>query len=122
MINWRIYLTGGLLAAAAAGSMYVAHLQTEARTAKKAAADAEAQVTVSEGTAQAVDRLVIQERTITKEVENVVREITALPTGEALVPDDVAAAWASGIDGLRLNATDAQSDSAGKSEGLPENK
>ena len=122
MINWRIYLVGGLLAAAATGSMYIAHLQTQKVKAEKAASDAEAQVIVSEGTAQAVDRLVIQERTITKEVENVVREIDELPTGEALVPDDVAAAWADGIDGLRLNATDAQSDSAGKSEGLPENK
>lgn len=101
MTNWRIYLTGGLLAAVAAVSMYVAHLQTEARTAKKAAADAQAQVTVSEGTAQAVDRLVIQERTITHEVQNVVREIDALPTGEAFVPEDVADAWATGIDGLR---------------------
>ena len=101
MTNWRIYLLGGLLAAMFALSFYIAHLQTEMTKAKKAATDAAAQVTVSEGTAQAVDRLVIQERTITREVQNVVREIDALPTGEALVPEDVADAWATGIDGLR---------------------
>ena len=100
-MNWRVYLVGGLLAAAATGSLYIAHLQTQKAKAEKAAADAQAQVTVSEGTAQAVDRLVIQERTITHEVQNVVREIDALPTGEALVPEDVADAWATGIDGLR---------------------
>ena len=104
MINWRAYLLGGLLAAMFALSMYIAHLQTEMTKAKKAATDARAQAVVSEGTAQAVDRLVIQERTITHEVQNVVREIDALPTGEALVPEDVADAWGSGIDGLR-NAT-----------------
>jgi hypothetical protein len=76
------------------------------------------QVTVTEGTAQAVDRLVIQERTITQEVQNVVREIDALPTGEALVPDDVAAAWANGLDGLRDNATPPRGDGAGKPEEL----
>ena len=100
-MNWRVYLLGGLLGAMFALSMYIAHLQTEMAKAKKAATDARAQVTVSEGTAQAVDRLVIQERTITQEVQNVVREIDALPTGEALVPEDVADAWATGIDGLR---------------------
>ena len=100
-MNWRVYLLGGLLAAMFALSMYIAHLQTEMAKAKKAANDAAAQVTVTEGTAQAVDRLVIQERTITQEVQNVVREIDALPTGEALVPEDVADAWGSGIDGLR---------------------
>ena len=104
-MNWRIYLTGGILAAVAAVSLYIAHLQTEARTAKKAATDAQAQVTVSEGTAQAIDRLVIQERTITQEVTNVIRQIDALPTGEALVPEDVADAWSSGIDGLRNTTT-----------------
>jgi hypothetical protein len=101
MINWRIYLVGGLLAALATGSMYIAHLQTEMAKAKREIESIKGQVTVTEGTAQAVDRLVIQERTITQEVQNVVREIDALPTGEALVPDDVAAAWATGIDGLR---------------------
>jgi len=101
MINWRIYLVGGLLAAAAAGSMYVAYLKTEMTKAKREIESIKGQVTVSEGTAQAVDRLVIQERTITHEVQNAVREIDALPTGEALVPEDVADAWASGIDGLR---------------------
>lgn len=101
MTNWRIYLAGGLLAAMFGLSVYITHLQTEARKAKKAATDAGAQVSISKGTAQAIDRLVIQERTITHEVQNVVREIDALPTGEALVPEDVADAWGSGIDGLR---------------------
>jgi hypothetical protein len=74
---------------------------------------------VSEGTAQAVDRLVIEERNITHEVQNVVREIDALPTGEALVPDDVAAAWGSGIDGLRNDTAKPDGDGAGEPEGLP---
>ena len=100
-MNWRVYLVGFMLASACAASMYIAHLQTKLRAAKKAATDAAAQVTVSEGTTQAVDRLVIKERTITQEVQNVAREIDALPTGEALVPEDVADAWADGIDGLR---------------------
>ena len=104
MTNWRIYLVGFLLASACAASMYIAHLQTKLREAKKAATDAAAQVTVGEGTAQAIDRLVVKERTITQEVQNVVREIEALPTGEALVPEDVADAWADGIDGLRNTA------------------
>lgn len=109
-MNWRVYLVGAILAAAAMGSMYIAHLQTQKVKAEKAASDAQAQVTVSEGTAQAVDRLVIQERTITHEVQNVVREIDALPTGEALVPDDVAAAWATGIDGLRNTTSQLEGD------------
>ena len=100
MINWRIYLVGGLLAAAATGSMYIAHLQTEARLAKKAATDAQAQTVVSEGTAQAINRVTIKERTITNEVHNVVREIDALPSGEALVPADVVDSWADGVDRL----------------------
>jgi hypothetical protein len=119
MINWRIYLLGGLLAAMFGLSMYIAHLQTKARTAEKAAETAKAQTMVSEGTAQAVDRLVIEERTITEEVQNVVREIDALPTGEALVPDDVAAAWGSGIDGLRDDAAKPDGDDSRKPEGLP---
>ncbi len=119
MTNWRIYLIGGLLAAMWAGSMYVAHLQTKVRNAEKAKTDAEAQVIITEGTAQAVDRLVIEERTITQEVQNVVREIDALPTGEALVPDDVAAAWADGIDRLRNDTAKPDSDNSRKPEGLP---
>jgi len=100
VINWRMYLLGGLLAAMFALSMYVAHLQTEMVKAKKAATDAQAQTVVSEGTAQAVDRMVIRERTITQEVQNVVREIDQLPTGDALVPDDVSRIWADGVDRL----------------------
>jgi hypothetical protein len=119
MTNLRAYLIGGSLLVMAAGAGYIAHLQTETRKAQKAKADAEAQVTVTEGTAQAVDRLVIQERTITHEVQNVVREIDALPTGEALVPDDVAAAWGAGIDGLRHDATKPDGDDSRELEGLP---
>ena len=110
MINWRIYLLGGLLAAMFGLSMYIAHLQTEMAKAKREAETARGQVTVSEGTAQAVDRLVIQERTITHEVQNVVREIETLPTGEALVPNDVATAWGDGIDGLRQHSNTAKGD------------
>ncbi len=119
MTNWRIYLVGGLLAGMFGLSVYITHLQTKVRVAEKAKAKAEAQVTVSEGTAQAVDRLVIKERTITEEVTNVVRTIDALPTGEALVPDDVAAAWGSGIDGLRLDTAKPHGDDSRKPEGLP---
>jgi hypothetical protein len=102
-MTFRLYLIGGLLAAMFALSMYIAQLQTEKTKAKKAAEAAKAQTVVSEGVASAVDRLVIKERTITQEVQNVVREIDALPTGEALVPDDVARVWADGVDGLRNN-------------------
>ena len=96
-----MYLLGGLLAAMFALSMYVAHLQTEMAKAKKAATDAQAQTVVSEGVASAVDRMVIRERTITEETVNVVREIDALPSGNALVPPDIVDAWAGGIDGLQ---------------------
>jgi len=91
-------------------SMYIAHLQTEARLAKKAATDARAQTVVSEGTAQAVDRTIIRERTITQEVQNVVREIDALPSGEALVPSDIVDAWAGGIDGMHHDTGKPNSD------------
>lgn len=112
MINWRMYLLGGLLAAMFALSMYIAHLQTEARLAKKAATDAQAQTVVSEGVASAVDRMVIRERTITEETVNVIREIDALPSGEALVPDDVARVWADGVDGLRHDASKPDGDNS----------
>ncbi len=100
MINWRLYLLGGLIAAMFALSMYIAHLQTEARVAKKTATDAQAQTVVSEGVASAVDRMVIRERTITEETVNVIREIDSLPSGNALVPSDIVDAWAGGIDGM----------------------
>jgi hypothetical protein len=119
MIDLRAYLIGGSLLVMAAGAGYIAHLQTKARTAEKAAETAKAQTMVSEGTAQAVDRLVIEERNITHEVQNVVREIDALPTGEAPVPDDIANAWGSGIDGLRDDATKPDGDDSRKPEGLP---
>ena len=104
MINWRLYLLGGLLASLFAVAFYIAHLQTEARVAKKAVTDARAQTMVSEGVASAVDRTIIRERTITQEVQNVVREIDQLPTSDALVPDDVANIWADGVDGLHHDA------------------
>lgn len=118
-MNWRVYLVGGLLAVAATGCLYIAHLQTQKVKAEKAASDAQAQVTVSEGTAQAIDRVVIKERTITNEVHNVVREIDALPSGEALVPSDVVDAWAGGIDGLRDEPAEPRGDDPKQSEGLP---
>lgn len=109
-MNWRIYLLGGLLAAMFALSMYIAHLQTEARVARKAATDARAQTVVSEGVASAVDRMVIRERTITEETVNVIREIEALPSGEALVPSDIVDAWSGGIDGLQHDTGKPNSD------------
>ena len=109
-MNWRVYLVGGLLAAAATGSLYIAHLQTEMTKAKKAATDAQAQTVVSEGVASAVDRTIIRERTITQEVQNVIREIDALPSGEALVPSDVVDAWAGGVDGLHDDTAKPDSD------------
>jgi predicted outer membrane lipoprotein len=108
--NWRLYILGGLLACLFAVAFYIAHLQTEARVAKKAATDARAQTVVSEGVASAVDRTIIRERTITQEVQNVVREIDQLPTGDALVPEDVADAWSSGIDSLQHDAAKPDSD------------
>ena len=102
-MNWRVYLLSGLLAAMFALSMYIAHLQTEATKAKKAADVARAQTVVSEGVASAVDRTIIRERTITEETVNVIREIDALPSGEALVPSDVVDAWAGGIDGMQYD-------------------
>ncbi len=119
MINWRMYLLGGLLAAMFALSMYVAHLQTEMVKAKKAATDAQAQTVVSEGVASAVDRMVIRERTITEETVNVIREIDSLENGQALVPDDVSRIWADGIDGVHQHSSDADGDNTGKSQGLP---
>ena len=118
MINWRLYLIGGLLASMFAGAFYIVHLQTETRKAKKAADVARAQSVVSEATARAVDRVTITDRTITQEVTNVIREIDALPNGEALVPPDVANAWAAGHDGLRNHSTNAQDNGAGKPESL----
>jgi hypothetical protein len=119
MIDLRAYLIGGSLLVMAVGAGYIAHLQTKARTAEKAAEAAKAQTVISEGTAQAVDRLVIEERTITEEVTNVVRTIDALPTGEALVPDDVARIWADGVDRLRLDTAKPDGDNSRKPEGLP---
>jgi hypothetical protein len=101
MIKWRVYLIGALLAAMFALSMYIAHLQTETAKAKQAAKIAQAQAVVSEATTKAIDRVTLTERRITNEVQYVTKEIEALPSANALVPDDVAAAWGNGIDGLR---------------------
>jgi hypothetical protein len=111
-MNWRVYVLGGLLAAMFALSMYIAHLQTETTKAKKAADVARAQSVVSEATAQAVDRTIIRERTITQEVQNVIREIDALPSGEALVPSDVVDAWAGGVDGMQYDASKPDGDNS----------
>jgi hypothetical protein len=117
--NWRIYLLGGLLAAMFALSMYIAHLQTEMTKAKKAADVARAQTVVSDATAQAVDRVTLTERRITNEVRYVEKQIEALPSGEALVPDDVARIWGDGIDGLRNDTAKPDGDGAGEPEELP---
>lgn len=119
MINWRLYLIGGLFFAMWAVSLYIVHLQTGKAKAEKEADTERAGNVISSGTAQAVDRLVIKERTITQEVQNVVREIDTLPTSEALVPDDVAAAWGDGIDSLRNDRNKPDSDGAGEPQGLP---
>jgi len=119
VINFRIYLVGGLFFVLWALSLYIVSLQLGKAKAEKEAETEKAGNVISSGTAKAVDRLVIKERTITQEVQNVVREIDALPTGESLVPDDVAAAWAGGIDRLRDHSAKPDSDGAGKSEKLP---
>lgn len=119
MTKWRAYLIGGLLFVMAVLSGYIVHLQTAKKLAEDAATNAKSQTVISEGTAQAVDRLLIEERNITHEVQNVVRQIDALPSGEALVPDPVTAAWANAIDGLRNATPDAKGDGAGKPEDLP---
>ena len=120
MTNWRLYILGGLLACLFAVAFYIAHLQTEARVAKKAATDARAQTVVSEGVASAVDRTIIRERRITEETINVIREIDALPSGEALVPPDVVDAWAEGIDGMHKHSSTLNGDNTGKPQDLPE--
>jgi hypothetical protein len=119
MINWRLYILGGLLACLFAVAFYIAHLQTEARVAKKAATDAQAQTVVSEGVASAVDRTIIRERTITEETVNVIRQIDSLENGQALVPDDVSRIWADGIDSLHKHSSTPNSDNTGKPQNLP---
>lgn len=119
MTNWRIYLLGGLLAAMFALSMYIAHLQTKMAEAEAAAKAAAAQSDVTLETAAALDRVITNEHNITERLVNVVREIEALPSGEALVPDDVSSAWASGIDGVRNSATGLDSEDTGDPKKLP---
>lgn len=119
MTNWRIYLVGCLFFVLWALSLYIVSLQAGKAKAEKEAQTEKAGNVISSGTAQAVDRLVIKERTITQEVQNVVREIDALPTGEALVPDDVANAWANGIDGVRNSTSQPDGEDSRELEGLP---
>lgn len=119
-MTWRLYIVGGLLASMFAGAFYIVHLQTETRKAKKAADDAKAQSVVNEATVQAVDRVTLTERIVREETINVIREIDSLPSGEALVPADVANAWAAGHDGLRSQSTNAQDNGATKPESLPQ--
>lgn len=121
MINWRIYLIGGVFFGLWALSLYIVNLQTGKAKAEKEAEAERAGNVISSGTAQTVDRLLVKEHVITKEVQDVVREIDALPTGEALVPDDVADAWASGIDGLRQHATNPEDTDTRKPKELPAN-
>jgi hypothetical protein len=101
MINWKAYLIGAGLFFALIVSGYMAFQTTATRNAKQAAKTAQAQAVVSEATTQAIDRVTLTERRITNEVQYVTKEIEALPSANALVPDDVAAAWGNGIDGLR---------------------
>lgn len=121
MTQWRLYLVGGLFFALWVLSLYIVSLQAGKAKAEKEAETERAGNVISAGTAQAVDRLLVKEHQVTREVQDVVREIDALPTGEALVPDDVANAWADGIDGLRNTPTNAQGSSSGSTEKLSEN-
>jgi hypothetical protein len=119
LIDLRAYLIGGSLLVMAAGAGYIAHLQTKARTAEKAAETAKAQTMVSEGTAQAVDRLVIEERIVREETINVIREIDGLENGQALVPSDVARIWGDGVDSVRQHANAIDGQDSGNVEKLP---
>jgi hypothetical protein len=89
------------IAIVAAGGLYVWRLQVTAAKAKPKIEAAQAQTRVEKTTAQAIDRVIITERRITDEVRYATKTIDELPSGGALVPGDVASAWASGIDSLR---------------------
>jgi len=114
MINWRYYLIGILLLVMTFGAFYIVHLQTEKIKADSAAEGAGIQNEVDGVTITAVDRVITKEHIVTQEVVNVIREIDALPSGEALVPPDVAAAWAAGIDGVRNTTSDVRREGAEK--------
>lgn len=92
------------LAIVTAAGLYVWRLQVAATKAKPKIEAAQAQTRVEKSTVQAIDRVIITERRIKNEVRNVTRTIEALPSGDALVPADVASAWASGVDSMRDNA------------------
>jgi hypothetical protein len=101
MIDLKPYLIGAGLATMAILSGLMAYNRTQVEKAKQAAKAAQAQAVVSEATTKAIDRVTLTERRITNEVQYVTKEIEALPSANALVPDDVAGAWGNGIDGLR---------------------
>jgi hypothetical protein len=115
----QLIAAGIVVALVASGAFYMRHLQNERVKAVQQAETAKAQTVVEQATVQAIDRVTITERRITNEVHRVTKQIEALPSGEALVPDDVAAAWSSGIDGLRNDSTKPRSDDTAKPEGLP---
>ena len=104
-MDFKGYIISGTLLAAAIGSGYMAFQATATRKAEQAAKVAKAQAAVSEATTKAIDRVTLTERRITNEVQYVTKEIEALPSANALVPDDVAAAWGNGIDGMRWDAS-----------------
>ena len=110
MIDWKAYLIGAGLLFALIASGYMAFQTTAIRNAKQAAKAAQAQAVVSEATTKAIDRVTLTERRITNEVQYVTKEIEALPSGNALVPDDVSSAWGNGIDGLRQHTAKPDSD------------
>ena len=98
------------------------HLQQSRVKAEAVASAAKAQTVVDQATVQAIDRVTITERRITTEVRNVTKQIEALPSGEALVPADIADAWSSGIDRMRSNdAPKPRGDNTASAEGLPAN-
>lgn len=99
-------IAAGIVAAlVASGWFYMRHLQSERVKAEQAASAAKAQTVVDQATVQAIDRLTITERRISNEVRYVTKQIDALPSGEALVPDDVSSAWADGIDAINKKQT-----------------
>jgi len=62
-----------------------------------------AQDTIAEQTRVilALEAVSVRERVVTRVVDRVVTQISESPNAEILVPSDIAAAWATGIDGLR---------------------
>ncbi|GIU67157.1 hypothetical protein [Candidatus Phycosocius spiralis] len=119
MIHWKAYLIGFLLLALCILSGYMTFLTTQVAKAKQAAKVAQAEALVSKATAKAIDRVTQTERRITHEVQYVTKEIEALPSADAFVPPDVAAAWGNGIDGLRNASTQPERNGARNHQNLP---